>query len=145
MENKESNVKIISVNNSVELSIPFIENPISAGFPSPAQDFLETGIDLNKELISHPVSTFFGKVKGDSMKNAGIDDGDLIVIDKSLTPKEGDVAVCFIDGEFTLKFIKIDTNCIWLVPANPNYKSIKVTEENNFVIWGIVTFSIKKH
>ena len=145
MENKESNVKIISVNNSVELSIPFIENPISAGFPSPAQDFLETGIDLNKELISHPVSTFFGKVKGDSMKNAGIDDGDLIVIDKSLTPKEGDVAVCFIDGDFTLKFIKKDTNCIWLVPANPNYKSIKVTEENNFVIWGIVTFSIKKH
>ncbi len=145
MENKESNVKIIPVNNSVELSIPFIENPISAGFPSPAQDFLETGIDLNKELIAHPVSTFFGKVKGDSMKNAGIDDGDLIIIDKSLTPKEGDVAVCFIDGEFTLKFIKKDINCIWLVPANPTYKSIKVTEDNNFVIWGIVTFSIKKH
>lgn len=145
MENNDNNVKIIAVNNSIELSIPFIETPISAGFPSPVQDFLEAGIDLNKELITHPVSTFFGKVKGDSMKNAGIDEGDLIVIDKSLTPKDGDVAVCFIDGEFTLKFIKKDNNCLWLVPANPNYKAIKVTEENNFVIWGIVTFSIKKH
>jgi len=86
---------------------PIVGDGIHAGFPSPAQDYLESFIDLNKELVRHPVSTFFGKVVGDSMIDAGVEEGDILVIDKSLEPSEGDMAVCFIDGEFALKIHKL--------------------------------------
>lgn len=118
-------------------------NTICAGFPSPAQDYAEGGIDLNRELVKNPAATFFGRVKGDSMTGAGIDDGDLIVIDKSLEASEGDIAVCFLDGEFTLKRIHIDRDVLWLMPENPKYKKIKVTADQNFKVWGVVTYSIK--
>ena len=117
---------------------------ISAGFPSPANDYLDETIDLNKELITHPSSTFFGRVKGLSLKDAGIDDDDILIIDKSVIPRNGNTAVCFIDGEFTLKKIIIGNNSLTLLPANINYKPIVVNEENNFLIWGIVTYVIKK-
>lgn len=130
---------------ATHITIPYHNTGIQAGFPSPADDYMESPIDLNQELISHPVSTFMGRVRGDSMKEAGIFDGDLLIIDKSLKPKNGDVAVCFIDGEFTIKYIKISPKSIWLIPANDEYTPIKITEENDFVIWGIVTYSIRKH
>ena len=79
------------------------------------------------------------------MKDAGILDGDILVIDKSLEPQDGDTAVCFIDGEFTLKYIKIEKDAVYLVPANSEFQPLKVTEENNFCIWGVVTYSIKNH
>jgi DNA polymerase V len=126
------------------LSLPLADGGIKAGFPSPAQDFLDQAIDLNKELVRHPASTFYGRVRGDSMEDAGIYDGDILVIDKSLEPRDGDVAVCFVDGEFTIKHIRMEENLIWLVPANKHYQPIKVTQENEFLIWGIVTYSIKK-
>ena len=116
---------------------------ISAGFPSPADDFIELTIDLNKEFIKNRDSTFFAKVKGHSMKNAGINDGDLLIIDKSLAPQNNKIAVCQIDGEFTVKRIKIEENIVWLIAENEDYKPIKVTPENDFMIWGIVTNSIK--
>ena len=116
---------------------------ISAGFPSPADDFLDLSIDLNKELIKHPYATFYGRVSGDSMTGAGLDDGDLLVIDKSLEPRDGKIAVCFVDGEFTVKRIKIESDAIWLMPENSKYKPLKVTEDNEFVIWGMVTSVIK--
>ena len=125
------------------INIPLFEGGVSAGFPSPAQDFSEHSIDLNLELIKNPASTFFTRVSGDSMKDLGISDGDLLVIDKSLTPKDGKIAVCFIDGEFTLKKIKLEKQTCWLVAANKNYEPIEVTEDNDFIVWGIVTFSIK--
>lgn len=128
---------------NLELSLPFADQGIKAGFPSPAQDYLESAIDLNKELIKHPASTFYGRVKGDSMIDANVHDGDILVIDKSLEPRNGDMAVCFIDGEFTIKYIKIEKDIIWLQPANDNYKPIKVTIDNDFVIWGIVTYCIQ--
>lgn len=134
-----------TANTSSTISLPFIEGGIAAGFPSPAQDYIDLNIDLNKELISNPSSTFYARVKGTSMQDAGIMDGDILVIDKSLEPKDGDTAVCFIDGEFTLKYIKFETDVIYLVPANPEFEPIKVTEDNNFCIWGIVTYSIKSH
>lgn len=140
----DDKVDIVPVGGTSELSIPFIENTISAGFPSPAEDYLEYGIDLNRELIRHPSTTFFGRVKGDSMSGAGIMEGDILVIDKSLEAKDGDVAVCFIDGEFTLKSIHREQNIILLVPANEKYKPIKVTADNDFLIWGIVTSIIRK-
>ena len=126
-----------------ELELPFVSSGISAGFPSPADDFLDSGIDLNKELIKNPYSTFYGRVRGDSMKDLGIHNGDLLVIDKSLEPQNGKIAVCYIDGEFTVKTIKIEDDCCWLVPANENYKPIKVTAENDFIVWGIVINVIK--
>lgn len=137
-------VDIFSVVTDTELQLPFVNSPISAGFPSPAEDFSEVGIDLNKELIENSFSTFFGRVKGQSMQDMGIDDGDIMIIDKSLEPKDGKIAVCFVDGEFTVKQIKIEKEACYLIPANPNYKPIKVTEENDFLIWGIVTYVIKK-
>ncbi|TDD74610.1 LexA family protein [Flavobacterium caseinilyticum] len=128
---------------STALKLPFFDVGISAGFPSPADDFIELTIDLNKEFIKNRDSTFFAKVKGHSMKNAGINDGDLLIIDKSLEPQNNKIAVCQIDGEFTVKRIKIEENIVWLIAENENYKPIKVTPENDFMIWGIVTNSIK--
>jgi DNA polymerase V len=135
---------IFSANTDSELELPYISSGISAGFPSPALDFIDLSIDLNRHLIKHPSSTFYGRVKGDSMKDAGIHDGDLLVIDKSLEAADDKIAVCYIDGEFTLKRIKLDKNCCWLMPANDAYQPIKVSEDNDFMIWGIVTHVIKK-
>jgi len=135
---------IFSVSTATELNLPFISEGISAGFPSPAMDFDDLKIDLNQHLIKNPASTFLGRVKGTSMVNAGFNHGDIIVIDKSIAPTDGKIAVCFIDGEFTIKRIKLDTNCCWLMPENEAYQPIKVTSENEFLIWGIVTYIIKK-
>jgi DNA polymerase V len=122
---------------------PFIDQGISAGFPSPAQDFIDLSIDLNKELIKHPSSTFFGRVKGSSMIDAGINNGDLLIVDKSLNPTDGKIAVCFIDGEFTVKRLKVEKECCWLLPENESYEPLKVTAENDFIVWGIVVYVIK--
>ena len=122
----------------------FIDTAISAGFPSPADDFKETRISLDEELITNKEATFFAKVKGQSMIGAGLDNNDLLVIDRSLEPENNKIAVCFLDGEFTIKRLKVDDNNIWLQPENPKYPIIKITEENDFVIWGIVTSVIKK-
>ncbi|MBR5398690.1 MAG: translesion error-prone DNA polymerase V autoproteolytic subunit [Bacteroidales bacterium] len=128
---------------NISLVLPVADGGICAGFPSPAQDYVESGIDLNRELVKNPAATFFGRVKGDSMTGAGIEDGDIIVIDKSLEASEGDIAVCFLDGEFTLKRIHIEKDVLWLVPENPKYKKIKVTADQHFMVWGVVTYSIK--
>ncbi|MDO6744342.1 peptidase S24 [Tenacibaculum soleae] len=117
---------------------------ISAGFPSPADDFRETRISLDEELIRNKEATFFAKVSGQSMIGAGLDDNDLLVIDRSIAPENNKIAVCFLDGEFTVKRLRVTKDEVWLQPENPDYPIIKITEENNFVIWGIVTSVIKK-
>ncbi len=122
----------------------FIDTGISAGFPSPADDFRETRISLDEELIVNKEATFFARVSGQSMIGAGLDDNDLLVIDRSLEPEHNKIAVCFLDGEFTVKRLKVKNGEVWLQPENPNYPIIKITEENNFVIWGIVTSVIKR-
>lgn len=126
-----------------ELELPLVTEGISAGFPSPALDFVDQTIDLNKQLIRHPSATFYGRVKGLSLKDAGIDDNDLLVIDRSLEPETGKIAVCYIDGEFTAKRIELKHGELWLTPENPDYPSIKVEEDSDFIIWGIVTHVIK--
>ncbi|WP_149912726.1 LexA family protein [Sphingobacterium cavernae] len=136
-------VEIFNPENELALSLPFVINGISAGFPSPALDFEDSRIDLNKELIKHPLSTYYGRVKGMSLKNAGIEDGDIMVIDKSLPPTHGKIAVCFLDGEFTAKRILIENDRVILMPENDDYKPIIVTKENDFVVWGIVVYVIK--
>ncbi|WP_196888574.1 LexA family protein [Aureivirga sp. CE67] len=136
-------IEFYNVDISSELNLPLVNSGISAGFPSPADDFLDINIDLNKHLIKNPSTTFYGRVCGDSMINAGINDGDLLIIDKSLEPKNDKIAVCFIDGEFTVKRIKIEKDIVWLIAENEAYEPIKVTEDNDFIIWGIVTNVIK--
>ena len=138
-------IEIHKIDISSSLPLQFADEGIKAGFPSPAQDHMEQAIDLNKELSRHPVSTFYGRVTGDSMRDEGIEEGDILVIDKSLELMDDDLAVCFIDGEFTVKRVRLEPEAIWLVPSNPDYPLIKVTKENDFMIWGIVTFTIKKN
>jgi DNA polymerase V len=136
-------LEIYSAITESSLELPVVSGGISAGFPSPALDFIDLTIDMNRHLVKHPAATFYGRVKGDSMKDEGIHDGDLLVIDKSLEPADGKIAVCYIDGEFTIKRIRLEKNVCWLMPANDDYKPIKVTEDDEFLIWGIVTHLVK--
>ena len=121
-----------------------VEQGISAGFPSPADDFKEIRISLDKELVKNQESTFYARVSGDSMLGAGIDDGDLLVIDKSLSPENGKIAVCFIDGDFTVKRIVKEKDKLYLKAENKKYKSIELSEESELIVWGIVEYVIKK-
>lgn len=132
-----------SVSVETELELPLYNSGVKAGFPSPAEDFAELSIDLNKQLIKNPASTFLTRVDGDSMKDIGIHNNDLLVVDRSLDPENGKIAVCFVDGDFTLKKIKIDKDCCYLMPANKRFEPIKITEDNEFIVWGIVTHVIK--
>ncbi|HBI00665.1 MAG TPA: translesion error-prone DNA polymerase V autoproteolytic subunit [Flavobacterium sp.] len=130
------------LDNPIEL--PFITAGIKAGFPSPAADFDETKISLDAVVVKNRESTFYAKATGTSMIGAGIDDGDILVIDRSLEPQNNKVAVCFLDGEFTVKRIKVSKEEMLLMPENKSFEPIKITEENQLIIWGIVTYVIKK-
>ena len=116
---------------------------LSAGFPSPAADYIDLDIDLGKLIVKNRYTTFLGRVKGDSMQDVHIDNGDIIVIDKGKTCKSGDIAVCVLDGEHIVKRVIFDNDGYWLVPENPEYKSIRVTSANEFQIWGVVISVIK--
>ncbi len=140
---RTSTIDLFSIVTQTEMPIPFVDEGISAGFPSPAQDFIDIAIDLNKELVRNPSSTFYGRVKGDSMRDMGINDGDLLVIDRSLVAQNGKIAVCCLDGDFIIKKIKIEKTQCWLIAANQNYPPIRVTAENEFLVWGIVVHVIK--
>ena len=121
-----------------------IEEGISAGFPSPADDFKEIRISLDRELVKNRDATFYARVSGESMVGAGLNDGDLLVIDRSLNPENGKIAVCLIDGEFTVKRIKKERDRLYLIPENKKYKRIEIKEENELIIWGLVEYVIKK-
>ena len=136
------NLDIYSASGESESEITLVGN-VRAGFPSPAQDFIAQSIDLNKHIIKHPSATYFAVVNGISM-DTDLSEGDLLVIDRSLDPQDGKIAVCYIDGEFTVKKIKIEKERCLLTPSNPAFPVIEVNKNNNFVIWGIVTYVIKK-
>ena len=119
---------------------------VKAGFPSPAEDIREK-LDLMKLLVRHKASTFFFRVSGVSMVDAAMDEGDIIIVDRAVEPYNNCKAVCFIDGEYTVKRIEILDGSVRLMPANElntKYKPIEVTEENSFMVWGVVTYVIKK-
>ena len=126
------------------LGAVYFDTGISAGFPSPADDFKQERLSLDNELIKNKEATFFARVSGQSMVDAGLSDNDLLVIDRSLSPAHNKIAVCFLDGEFTVKRLKVEKEEVWLQPENKNYQPIKITQENDYVIWGIVTNVIKK-
>ena len=123
--------------------IPMANTGVSAGFPSPADDFKELRISIDQEVVKNEEATFYARVAGQSMIGAGLDDGDLLVIDRSLEPQDGKIAVCLIDGDFTVKRLKVEKDCVWLVAENKRYKPIQVSEENELMIWGIVTHVLK--
>ncbi|MES2862675.1 MAG: translesion error-prone DNA polymerase V autoproteolytic subunit [Bacteroidota bacterium] len=131
-------------NTDGNLEMPYISSGIKAGFPSPAADFDGTSISIDQIVVKNKTATFYAKANGNSMIGAGIDDGDILVIDKSIEPQDGKIAVCFIDGEFTVKRIKVQENSLLLLPENPLFEPIEVTQENDFIIWGIVTYVVKK-
>ncbi|MFN3306077.1 MAG: LexA family protein [Candidatus Kapaibacteriota bacterium] len=138
--------KLIFYSPSLEtkLDINIAGFSVPAGFPSPADDYLEPKLDLNQLLIKHPSATFFVRVQGESMINAGIHNGDILIVDRALEPKNGDIAVCVVDGEFTVKRLQIIENELYLAPENGNFNPIKVTEFQDFKVWGVVTFVIHK-
>ena len=141
---KRNNLTFLKPKKGDSLGQGLIEQGISAGFPSPADDFKEIRISLDRELVKNQESTFYARVSGDSMIEAGLDDGDLIVIDRSLDPENGKIAVCFVDGEFTVKRIKKEKNKVYLMPENKKYKPIEIQEDNELIIWGIVEYVIKR-
>ncbi len=126
------------------LPLPFADRGVKAGFPSPAQDFMEEPLDFNRDIIKNPEATFYAKVSGDSMIEEGIKDGSILVIDRSLQARHGSLAVCAIDGEFTLKRIKLEGEKLFLMPANKNFAPIEITEANDFIVWGVVEYIIQK-
>lgn len=137
-------IDIFQPDLSSHIPLPYADGGIQAGFPSPAQDYISESIDLNREIVRHPAATFYGRVSGDSMIGDGIDPDDIIVIDRSLEPQDDDLAVCCVDGDFTLKRIRLETDKVWLIPANESFDPILVTPDTRFEIWGVVTYTIKR-
>jgi DNA polymerase V len=126
-----------------EIELPLFLSQIRAGFPSPADDYLEDVICLDDVCMVNPASTFLGRVKGNSLTNICIYEGDIIIIDKSLTPENNDLVVCAIDGEFNAKILKKDKRSIQLVSANPDFKPIIIQPLTDFRVWGVITFVIQ--
>ncbi len=119
--------------------IPLVSSKVEAGFPSFADDHIDKNIDLNSYLIKHPAATFFVRASGNSMQNVGIFDNDLLIVDRSLSPTNGKIVIAAIDGYLTVKRLKIKNKEIYLVAENDEYPAIKISENNNIYIWGIVT------
>ncbi|MBR5068905.1 MAG: translesion error-prone DNA polymerase V autoproteolytic subunit [Bacteroidales bacterium] len=141
-----SDIQIIKGDIEKKLELQYAE-AIKAGFPSPAQDYRHDSLDFNRDLISHPEATFYGRVEGDSMIDAGISDGDIAVIDRSVQARDGDVIVAFINEEFTIKYLDLthrQEGYIELRPANRNFKPIRIDADDNFEVWGVVVWTIKK-
>lgn len=124
--------------------IPFFLSSVKAGFPSPADDFIERRLDLNEYLIKHPEATFFVRVSGDSMIGAGIFPEDILVVDRSLNAKDNSVIIAALDGELTVKRLKYQGSKTYLYPENINYKPIQITKDSSFFVWGVVTNVIHK-
>ncbi len=135
---------LYSADTFSSLDLPFAEEGVRAGFPSPAQEYMEASIDLNRDLVRHPESTFYARVAGDSMVDADLTEGDILIIDKSLEAQTGDIAVCVVNGEFTVKTLELHPDRIVLRPANDTYPPLTVTEADRFEVWGVVTYVIKK-
>lgn len=130
--------------DSSSVNLPFFASHVPAGFPSPADDYIDKTLDVSDLLVAHPASTFFVRVKGDSMQGAGISCGDILVVDRSLEPMSGRIIIAILDGEFTVKRLILENGKAWLVPENPTYSPLEIPKESDFQVWGTVTFIIKK-
>lgn len=131
---------------SHDLPLPYADGGVRAGFPSPAEGGIDRTLDFNRELVPHPAATFYARVMGVSMINAGIDEGDIIVVDRSLQPRQNDIVVAVINGEFSMKYLDLSDRqkgVIWLRPANDSFPPLKVTPDDDFAVWGVVSKVIK--
>ena len=137
-------LEFYSAETTTELKIPLFESGVSAGFPSPADDYLDLPIDLNEFLIKHPAATFYVRVKGNSMEGAGIRNGDLLIVDRAEEPRNKSIVLGVIDGEFNVKRIKKKGSDLYLMPDNPEFKPIKINDNINFQVWGVVTYVVHK-
>ena len=136
--------KIYGWEGSVVDGFPIFEARVSAGFPSPADDYQQGQLDLNEHLVKNPAATFFVRVTGDSMNGAGIHDGDLLVADRSLEPNDKDIVIAAIEGELTVKRIRIRGRRVTLIPEKRNYEEREITSESDFEVWAVVTNVIHK-
>ncbi len=147
MKDEHNTLKFIRPDLSGSCPLPLAASPVHAGFPSPAEDLLESPLDLNRALIRDPASTFFVRVEGDSMTGDGIDDGDLLVVDKVAPVRNGCVAICYYDGEFTVKhLLHHDDGSVTLEPSNPRYEKIRIRAADisgRLLVWGVVRHVIK--
>jgi len=137
-------LQLYTSDTTLALELPYASGGIQAGFPSPAQDYLSESIDLNRELIEHRAATCYARVRGDSMSEEGITEDDILVIDRSIEPEHGDLAVCCLDGEFTLKRLCFASHKrLFLMPSNRRYRPIEISSGHSFSVWGIVLYTIK--
>jgi len=138
------NLKLIKPQRKTSYNLPLYLSPVAAGFPSPAEDFIEDKLDLNTYLIKNQPATFLVKVQGNSMKEAGINSGDILVVDRSREAGDGKIVVAVIDGELTVKRLKKTKNKLFLVPENSDYSPIEIKNENDLMIWGVVVGVVRK-
>ena len=139
---KYKNLDLFQSIQKKQILTPEFVDSVSAGFPSPATDYMENKLDLNEYLIKHPAATFIVKAKGTSMSDAGILSGDLLIVDRSIDPKSNDIVIASIFGDLTVKKLQKKENSLFLLSANSDYPSIQVKEEMECFIWGVVTYII---
>ena len=142
---RDGSIKAVySFDPKTRIARPLLGTHIPAGFPSPAQDYVEASLDLNEYLIKHPSATFFVRVDGLSMSNAGIFPDDILIVDRSLEAVHNRIVVAIVEGELTLKRLKVMDGIYWLVPDNDGFEAIRIEEDTDFYIWGVVTYVIHK-
>ncbi|HQP31780.1 MAG TPA: translesion error-prone DNA polymerase V autoproteolytic subunit [Deltaproteobacteria bacterium] len=142
-----SKVKVVDIwrfEGRTHLEVPLFTAGVSAGFPSPADDFIDRSLDLNEYLIKHPAATFFVRVEGSSMIGSGIHPGDILIVDKALEPYDGSIVIAVVNGEFTVKRFKRERGRCWLIPENPAYAPIEIVGDMQLEVWGVVTYVIHK-
>ena len=142
--NEKNIVSIINIGSGEKTTTPLFLDSVSAGFPSPATDYLENKLDLNEYLVKHPAATFIVKANGPSMIEAGISSGDLLIVDRSVTPKNDNIVIASVFGDLTVKKLLKKGSSLFLVSANNEYPSIEIKEEMECFIWGVVTYVIHK-
>ena len=142
--NEKKTLSITHIGNNKKIATPLFLDSVSAGFPSPATDYLENKLDLNEHLVKHPAATFIVKASGPSMIEAGILSGDLLIVDRSIVPKNDNIVIASVFGDLTVKKLRKKGSALFLVSANNEYSSIEVKEEMECFIWGVVTYVIHK-
>lgn len=144
LEGMGSQLQILPFKARTSLPLPLYLSAISAGFPSPAEDYIDKRLDLNEHLIRNPAATFFVRVEGDSMRDAGVASGDILIVDRAAEARNDSIVVAALDGELTVKRLCKKHGRLFLVPENPDYKPIEIYPEASFQVWGVVTYIIHK-
>lgn len=142
---KKPELQFFIPDTSTPLELPYVDGGIRAGLPTHAQEYISETIDLNSEIVKHPSATFYGKVIGNSMEEEGIYPGDILVVDRSLEPEQGDLVVCSINGDFTVKRIRIENDHAWLIASNQTFKPMLIHDGSTFKVWGVVTHTIREN